>query len=78
MPYLDIKEKRRPNENPTPNTKGESKRQDANEGQGSAKSIKFDCLKPSETDPAIEEIPENDVNVATGQINSANALGVGG
>ena len=29
-----------------------------------------------ECDPAIEEIPENEVNVATRQVNSANALGV--
>ena len=30
------------------------------------------------SDPAIEEIPENEVNVATGKINLANAFGVSG
>ena len=29
-----------------------------------------------ECDPSIEEIPENELNVATRQINFANALGV--
>ena len=31
----------------------------------------------NECDPAIEETPENEVNVATGQINLANAHGIG-
>ena len=62
-------------QHPTP--KGESKGQKANEGKGSADAVKFTCLEPSENDPVIEEIPENEVNVATRQINSANALGVG-
>ena len=34
-------------------------------------------MVPSENDPVIEEIPGNEVNVATRKINLANALGVG-
>ena len=41
-------------------------------------SVKFTCLEPSECDPVIEEIPENEVNLATRQINLANAHGVCG
>ena len=36
----------------------------------------FACLEMGECDPPIEEIPANEVNVATGQINLPNALGV--
>ena len=38
-------------------------------------SVKFACLVPSENVPIEEEIAENKVNVATRQINLANALG---
>ena len=34
-------------------------------------------MGPIECDPAIEEIPESEVNLATRRINLANALGVG-
>ena len=31
-----------------------------NEGKGSASAVKFTCMEPSENDPVIEEIPENE------------------
>ena len=49
-----------------------------NGGKRSATSVKFSCMGPIESDPVIEEIPGNEVNVATRQINLANTLGVGG
>ena len=63
-------------QHPTPKG-GKSKGQKANEGKGSAKYVKSAFLEPIENDPVVAEIPGNDVNVATGQINSANASGVG-
>ena len=56
---------------------GKSKGQKEKEGKGGAKAAKFDCLEMNECDQVIEEIPENEVNVATRQINLASALGVG-
>ena len=61
---------------PTPKG-GESKGREPNEGKGSVNAVKFTCLKPSGDDTVIEEIPENEVNVATRRINLASALGVG-
>ena len=57
--------------------KGGIKGSERKEGKGGAKAVKFTCLELSECDPVIEEIPENGVNVATRQINLANAHGVG-
>ena len=68
----------RNNENPTPNTEGgKSKWKKANAGKGSANATKFTFMEHIENDPVIAEIPENEVNVATRQINLANALGAG-
>ena len=44
--------------------------------KGSEKSVKSYCMGPSEIAPVEEEIPENEFNVATRQINLADALGV--
>ena len=81
MPNLEIEEKRRidddpisnptpnPTTNPTPHTKGDkggkANGQKTKEGKGGTKAIKFTWLGPSEFDPVIGEIPENEVNVAT-------------
>ena len=68
----------RNNENPTPNTEGgKSKWKKANAGKGSANATKFTFMEHIENDPVIAEIPENEANVATRQMNLANALGVG-
>ena len=67
-------------QHPSPHVKpkgGKAKGQKENEGKGGAKSVKFTCLELSECDPVIEEIPGNEVNVATMRINLANALGGG-
>ena len=67
-----------PTSNPPLQTKGgKAKGQKSKEGKGGAQAVKFTCLELSECDPVIEEIPENGVNVATRQINLANAHGVG-
>ena len=44
---------------------------------GGVKAVKFTFPEMEERDPVIEEIPENEVNLATRQINLANAIGVG-
>ena len=56
--------------------KGEKQRV-RKEGKGGAQAVKFTRLEISECDHVIEEIPENEVNVATRKINLANAHGVG-
>ena len=62
-------------QHPTP--KGEDRKvKKVEEGKGGAETVKFACLEMDECDPAIEEIPENEVNIATTQINLATALGV--
>ena len=73
--------KSRPATNPTPNpapqTKGGKKIGRKEKGTGGAKAVMFYCLEMNECVPVIEEIPENEVNVATMQIILANAPGVG-
>ena len=56
--------------------RGKTKRQKRKRRKGGTEAVKFTCLEMDEYDPAIEEIPENEVNVATRQINLVNALGV--
>ena len=74
---MDSKEEKVADENPTSNTKGERpKGQKGKEGKGGTEAVKCTCLEMGECDPAIGEIPENEVNVATRQINLPNALGV--
>ena len=74
---MDSKEEKRANGNPTTNTNGwRPKGQEGKEGKCGYKAVKFSCLEMGECDPPIEEIPANEVNVATGQINLPNALGV--
>ena len=66
-------------ENPTNNTKGaRPKGQEGKECKCGSEAVKVACLEMDGSDPAIEEIPENEVNVATGKINLANAFGVSG
>ena len=60
-------------QHPTPNG-GKSKEPTVIDGKGGAKSVKFPGLGPSGNYPVIEDIPGNEVNVATRQINLANAL----
>ena len=60
---------------PTP--KGAIERTERKRRKESSKSVKFDGLEPSANDPVIEEIPENEVNVETRQVNLTNELGVG-
>ena len=81
MPDLEIKEKeidqRQPNTQPNATNQRGAKSQKVKAGRGGGEAVMFTCLELSERDPVIEEIPGNEVNVATRQINLANALGVG-
>ena len=59
-----------------PKPKGGQRVRRKKEGKGGAKAVKCTCLEMNECAPVIEEIPDNEVNVATRRINLANALGV--
>ena len=60
-----------------PAPKGIPKGRKGKEGNGGAKAVKFTIVEMGDCGPVIEEIHENEVNVATRQINLANALGAG-
>ena len=78
MPNLEIEAKELDQWQPnTPNQRGEAIGKKAKEGKGGAKALKFTCMEMNECGPVIEEIPGNEVIVATRQINIANALGIG-
>ena len=71
-------EQYQPNTQPhAPNKRGKAKEQKGKEGKCGAKAVKFAVLEMNECDTVIVEIPENEVNVETRQINLDNALGVG-
>ena len=81
-PIWKSKKKNWANDNPAPNPKPQTKGGEANgqkgkEGKGGAEAVKFTFLELGEYGPVIEEIPENEVNVASRLTNLANALGVG-
>ena len=75
---MDSKEAKWANGNPTTNTNGgKTKGQKGKEGKGGVEALNFPCLEMDECDTEIGEIPGNAVNVATGEINLPDALGVG-
>ena len=74
MPNLDCKEEKRTGERPTTNTKGGPKGQ---KGKGKWKAAQSACLGSEEMDPENEEMPANEVDLASRFINLANIMGAG-